>query len=200
MHCAICLDDIEDKDKATTECGHVFHTRCLLENLATGEQGFKCPMCRYEMCSDKDKDVKEYSQILEDSVDFLEGDLSLHRDWVLYFYDECDELKGQSKKQKEEIKYLKKSLSKCYKNLKNSQSNLSKTVFDLDMLQTEKKRYIKCSRCNFLGHNSQSCQIKPKKNKFINPIKISNKLRNKGELFADLREGELSKLVENHFE
>lgn len=46
--CPICLECIsQDKNTSTTECGHCFHTTCLLKNCSMN--GFNCPMCRNNM-------------------------------------------------------------------------------------------------------------------------------------------------------
>jgi hypothetical protein len=46
--CAICLEIIEEgKNCVTTECGHMFHTSCLMRNVHTN--GFACPYCRTAM-------------------------------------------------------------------------------------------------------------------------------------------------------
>lgn len=42
--CAICLSDIELSNVTITECDHVFHTSCLLQNRTN-----KCPLCRHEL-------------------------------------------------------------------------------------------------------------------------------------------------------
>jgi len=53
--CAICMDVI-GKDRATTECGHVFHTRCFANNIALNvgnEEGTTrhlCVLCRDSVC------------------------------------------------------------------------------------------------------------------------------------------------------
>lgn len=43
--CPICMEKIEgDNNKLTTECGHIFHTSCLMTNVS--KNGFDCPYCR----------------------------------------------------------------------------------------------------------------------------------------------------------
>ena len=165
MTCAICLGDIQDNVRANTKCGHSFHTKCLLENLAIGKQGFKCPMCRTVMCSDINERFKkdhelliDHSEILEDNIATLESELEDHCDWVLYLYDQADEYIGKSMKGQSHIKHLKKKIKKLEYNLKKSQSNLSKTLYDPTLQQSNKKRTVKCSRCNCLGHNAKTCQ------------------------------------------
>lgn len=66
IECPICYDDIDVKKNCiTTECGHTFHCKCLLQNAATN--GFSCPMCRSTMAeepelSDDEDDYEEYSE------------------------------------------------------------------------------------------------------------------------------------------
>lgn len=46
--CPICMDVIEEnKNCVTTECGHRFHTSCLMTNVV--HNGFGCPYCRTTM-------------------------------------------------------------------------------------------------------------------------------------------------------
>jgi len=70
IECAICMDCIiTPKNKVTTECGHTFHTNCLMANVACN--GFGCPLCRTMMAeepedSDDDSNMSEIS--VEDSI------------------------------------------------------------------------------------------------------------------------------------
>ena len=70
IECAICMDSIiTPKNKVTTECGHTFHTNCLMANVACN--GFGCPLCRTMMAeepedSDDDSYMSEIS--VEDSI------------------------------------------------------------------------------------------------------------------------------------
>jgi hypothetical protein len=46
--CPICMEIIDlCKNCATTECGHKFHSNCLMKSIAFN--GFGCPYCRFEM-------------------------------------------------------------------------------------------------------------------------------------------------------
>jgi hypothetical protein len=62
--CPICLEEIVGlKNRVTTECGHTFHCRCLLTNVA--HNGFGCPFCRTELADevvDSDDDESEYDE------------------------------------------------------------------------------------------------------------------------------------------
>ena len=67
VECPICMDEINgEKNKVTTECGHCFHTSCLMKNVA--HNGFGCPYCRDAMAEkpaasddDDDDDDDEFS-------------------------------------------------------------------------------------------------------------------------------------------
>jgi len=200
MECVICLGDISDSEKANTKCGHSFHTACLLENLATGPSGFKCPMCRTEMCSEPCQGLKEDNIHQGDYIERLVEEIDLQDDRVLYLYDQCDNYLEKSLRSNAEKKYMATKISKLEKTLKRSQSNLSKALFDLNLIAKSDKRLTKCSRCNFLGHNKKTCQINPAEKIFKNPFVTPKQFRDKDEILEDLRAGELSQLVANHFE
>ena len=54
--CPICYESINPaKNCVTTECGHSFHTSCLLKHTAFN--GYGCPYCRTELATKKDVDV-----------------------------------------------------------------------------------------------------------------------------------------------
>lgn len=56
--CPICYEAMEGANNmVTTECGHVFHTSCLLKN--TARNGYGCPMCRSTMVEQVFDDVEE---------------------------------------------------------------------------------------------------------------------------------------------
>jgi len=56
--CPICMEAINSRVNCViTECGHQFHTKCLLTNVA--HNGFGCPYCRTEMIDDIDDDEDE---------------------------------------------------------------------------------------------------------------------------------------------
>lgn len=47
--CCVCLDDLgHAADVTKTSCGHIYHTRCLVETLADGTVT-SCPMCRTDI-------------------------------------------------------------------------------------------------------------------------------------------------------
>jgi len=67
MECPICMDDIEacNINCVTTECGHQFHTSCLMRNIA--HNGFGCPYCRSVMAEEvDDSDDEEYTEEVDE--------------------------------------------------------------------------------------------------------------------------------------
>jgi hypothetical protein len=65
VECPICMDEINgEKNKVTTDCGHCFHTSCLMKNVA--HNGFSCPYCRDAMAEEpadnnSDEEYDEFS-------------------------------------------------------------------------------------------------------------------------------------------
>lgn len=56
--CPICMEIIDlCKNCATTECGHQFHSNCLMKSIAFN--GFGCPYCRFEMVEEIDDSEDE---------------------------------------------------------------------------------------------------------------------------------------------
>lgn len=52
----------------TTECGHKFHTKCLMANVA--HNGFSCPYCRYIMAAAA---INDDNDLLTSGLDRLTG-------------------------------------------------------------------------------------------------------------------------------
>ena len=70
MECSICLDDIcVNANSMITECGHRFHTSCIMKHAAYN--GFNCPNCRAEMAEEPDLD-DESDDYEDDGDDFIE--------------------------------------------------------------------------------------------------------------------------------
>ena len=90
MECPICFENIGDKNCVVTECGHSFHTSCLMQNVSVN--GFSCPCCR-EIMKQKDADggeeeeegeegeeEEEYEEYEESEEDYaLRGMRMFHR-------------------------------------------------------------------------------------------------------------------------
>ena len=81
IECPICMDEIEgEKNKITTNCGHCFHTSCLMTNVA--HNGFNCPYCRTAMAEEpaEDNSDDEYDEF---SIDESEEEGPDYNDHVL---------------------------------------------------------------------------------------------------------------------
>ncbi len=72
--CPICMDPIEgDKNKVITECGHCFHTNCLMTSIA--HNGFGCPYCRTEMAQEVNEEESEYDDNEEEEEELYDDDI-----------------------------------------------------------------------------------------------------------------------------
>jgi hypothetical protein len=84
--CPICMEEIMlTKNCVTTECGHCFHTNCLMKSVA--HNGFGCPYCRSAMAeaiNDSDDDEYEEEDDDDDDEDFDDDDDAL-RGFRLFF-------------------------------------------------------------------------------------------------------------------
>lgn len=85
MDCPICFDCIEgEKNKVVTDCGHTFHTNCLMKNIA--HNGFDCPYCRFVMADVPEDSDDENSEWLEDDEEsnYEEEDIALEGARLLF--------------------------------------------------------------------------------------------------------------------
>lgn len=47
MNCSICLKEIKENNKVKTDCNHLFHLTCILNNFKINNySGENCPICR----------------------------------------------------------------------------------------------------------------------------------------------------------
>lgn len=72
--CPICMEIIDlCKNCATTECGHKFHSNCLMRSIAFN--GFGCPYCRFEMVEEiEDSDDEDDEEGEEGEAEGEEGE------------------------------------------------------------------------------------------------------------------------------
>ena len=69
-NCSICLEDIGSTNSLITECGHTFHSTCLMQNVAYN--GFGCPYCRTEMATvPEDEDEEDEEGETEETEDYV---------------------------------------------------------------------------------------------------------------------------------
>ena len=65
VDCPICMDVIEgNNNRVTTECGHCFHTSCLMTSVA--HNGFGCPYCRSKMAEEQEEDEDDEESEYDD--------------------------------------------------------------------------------------------------------------------------------------
>ena len=68
--CPICMESFSScNNKTMTECGHCFHTSCLMKNAA--HNGFGCPYCRKVLADkpqeeEEDDDEDEWESVYDD--------------------------------------------------------------------------------------------------------------------------------------
>ena len=74
-NCPICLENIDAvKNKTTTDCGHIFHTSCIMKNVA--HNGFGCPYCRTVMAENPhthdDEETQDYTYLdIDETEDYI---------------------------------------------------------------------------------------------------------------------------------
>ena len=117
--CTICLEKIDDtNNKHTMDCGHIFHTSCILVNAQKGN--INCPLCRelphhvinfYDARDERDNQINDYNRTQLQSH-FLKGLAMVRnnntnkdlRSAVKKYYQKIDKHKKQNKKRVEENK------------------------------------------------------------------------------------------------
>ena len=73
--CSICLNSIDDTSKniIKTECNHIFHSSCFLQNVAFN--GFDCPNCRNVLANKPDSSDQEQDEDGEDDEEQEQDEL-----------------------------------------------------------------------------------------------------------------------------
>ena len=70
--CGICLQDIES-EKFKLDCGHVFHSTCLIKWFRLARSEGRCPMCRSLPCDEAPR------QPAVDTMSILMTESQVHR-------------------------------------------------------------------------------------------------------------------------
>ncbi len=75
--CPICMEIIDfKKNCVTTECGHCFHTNCLMTSVA--HNGFGCPYCRTAMAEEiqeeEEDDEEDYYEEYDEEEEMFTDD------------------------------------------------------------------------------------------------------------------------------
>ena len=69
--CSICFEDINENDKKTINCNHVYHEKCIEKWFSINHQ---CPLCRK---SKFDKSMEEFKD------DYYKNSLKIKRQMEL---------------------------------------------------------------------------------------------------------------------
>ena len=109
--CVICLEAVKGSARVTTECGHLFHPRCIFNNIAknTGnEEGTSrtmCPMCRDSLCDEVQPDTR-FKMRLDDAI-YQEGQAVLvYRDLGEVCESQREEKRALIQEHREEVRML----------------------------------------------------------------------------------------------
>lgn len=100
IECPICMDDITFRSNCmTTECGHCFHTSCVMRNVA--QNGFACPICRTAMAEEPtQEDSSVWSEVSAEEEMF--GDFALRGFRFFMNNNEGDEHDQEDETEEEE--------------------------------------------------------------------------------------------------
>ena len=106
LECCICMDSIVNKNTncVTTECGHTFHTNCLMANVS--HNGFGCPYCRQVMAEvtqddDDSETLSDYETI--DSEPELYNDYALTSMRLMFQREEEGEIQNDVEEEEEVV-------------------------------------------------------------------------------------------------
>jgi hypothetical protein len=96
--CAICLECVNpEKNCCVTDCGHKFHTNCLLKNCE--KNNFNCPMCRNNLLEqEKNRDQEENINILDSTFVDINDEMfdRFHNEFLEFIRYEREQLATQT--------------------------------------------------------------------------------------------------------
>jgi len=100
--CPICMEIIDtNKNCVTTECGHCFHTNCLMTSVA--HNGFGCPYCRTAMAqgvnNEEDEEEEDYEE--DDEEDDEPGEDMFNEHSLRGFRFFMNNIRGESHDQED---------------------------------------------------------------------------------------------------
>ena len=109
MECPICISEITGNlNRVTTECGHEFHAKCLMSNIAYN--GFGCPYCRSEMVDElvskhahEDEDDDEDDHEESDDLDEIQEEDNLRAFRFLFQRVTGEDLTDETDEEDEDI-------------------------------------------------------------------------------------------------
>jgi len=160
-----------ETNSVVTECGHLFHTSCIMKNIT--RNGFNCPCCRREMAeevdsdldsdsdSDSDSDEEEENEIQNLNEEFLAQRAAYELQGLRWFFQRVEGEEGEGiQEEEEEIQIpvqtnnpeVTRQLCPYFISelLKNQGVTYEKLVF---AILTEHDEYIQDRRCMGIGGN-----------------------------------------------
>ena len=204
--CCICMDGFDGTRNTTLKCGHMFHTDCVLENVATARTNKNmCPLCRDEMCGEivcpEVAELQEYASALEIDMEESREERRNYKNAILYFHDKAEQQNFDLMEAKRDFQVNDKEILALRNALRRTQQHLS---MEIVRGHTTLIPYKKCSQCRSYGHNRRMCMSIP--STFIKE-KQSYYYHYAGELVGEnavmeaiMPEGVLYDTINEHFE
>ena len=156
--CCICMDSFDGTRNTTLKCGHMFHTDCVLENVATARTNKNmCPLCRDEMCGEivcpEVAELQEYASALEIDMEEHREDKKNYKNAILYLFDKAEQQNFDLMETKRDFQVNDKEILALRNALSRSQQKLSMEIVRGETTEL----YKKCSQCKCYGHNRRMC-------------------------------------------
>ena len=117
VRCSVCLGDIEENDKYKLDCGHVFHTRCIVQWFRSCSGG-PCPNCR-----------------AREPIELEFGD-AISRAKFLRRYSNRKDAPKELKKMVQRVRVKEQQQKKAFRELKEYRKKHKKTLQKLNRLTT----------------------------------------------------------------
>lgn len=146
--CIICLNDINDCNKHKLDCGHLFHTECIVNWFRTNNSNGRCPLCNdnthsnvnflpwytREYVHERCKVLRNYNRrkIAPTNLNKMFDKLKILEEKQKVMDIEFKEFRKENKDIYKKTIYLR---NKCWKNTQLIRSQKCKIVSEFPMLQ-----------------------------------------------------------------
>ena len=151
--CVLCFEDLGDA-RATTKCGHTFHTKCLGDNIALNvgsEEGTTrhlCPLCRTPVCEEV-QPSKNITIRLDDLTVRAEVLSNINAGWAIY----CEKIEKENEAL--QMNYLKEKFISS-RRLEVIQSSLPFISFVTAVVRIQ--NWLRCVRARKTASLEKHCQ------------------------------------------